>query len=513
MKPVGRIALASAGRLRYHPARSAARNSPGDNMHRQRRLIAAVALLGLALPGCASRLLVDRAAGQVGPSSAADKPDLQRNAPSQTLAKADEQKLQEIMAELRQAGLTDPIAQDQLFEDLRQSDPSLWPLVMQQFRATQAYRQRMAARNRELYAERLPPVDRTVPSTAVPNSQGAETSDVVQASYGAPVQAAGYPSTDYPAPPSHPPPSHEAPGYEAAPYAAAPQPPASQVSSYQPPRQQPTVEDWRQRLSSTISALENETPWTPSSPAEISQHARLRMLYAAADRREDAMRPIAGTVPAAQQFLSKQMDGLTTWLDVERNPDPAARAATTKASFAASLASLSELAPLELRNLAFCSQIQSYGCVKRFEKYEFTADQDVLLYCEVENFRSEQMAKGYHTALRSCYQITDSGGEKVVEHGFPPTEEYCQNLRHDFFIGYRLRLPKRLVPGDYTLQLTVEDQKCQKSGQAAIQFRVKEGKGFDAKAESGKAAPPAPPLEGAAPPIQRLPPPLTGPAG
>ena len=51
------------------------------------------------------------------------------------------------MAELRQLGTVDAAAQDRLMEDLRQSDPSLWPLVMEQFRATLAYRRRAAERN------------------------------------------------------------------------------------------------------------------------------------------------------------------------------------------------------------------------------------------------------------------------------------------------------------------------------------------------------------------------------
>ena len=64
------------------------------------------------------------------------------------------------MAEVRQLGSSDPAAQDQLLEDLRQSDPSLWPLVMQQFHATAAYRQRLREREEaQAHAERLPPVN------------------------------------------------------------------------------------------------------------------------------------------------------------------------------------------------------------------------------------------------------------------------------------------------------------------------------------------------------------------
>ena len=56
--------------------------------------------------------------------------------------------MQNVMAELRQLGILDSSAQDQLLDKLRESDPSLWPLVVEQFRATMAYRQRAAERGR-----------------------------------------------------------------------------------------------------------------------------------------------------------------------------------------------------------------------------------------------------------------------------------------------------------------------------------------------------------------------------
>ncbi len=221
------------------------------------------------------------------------------------------------MAELRQLGTVDAAAQDRLMEDLRQSDPSLWPLVMEQFRATLAYRRRAAERNGAAaeYAQRLPPTD----------------DQVTQASYAS-----------------------------------------------------PTADDQQQ---------------------------------------------------------------------------------------------------LAIRNLAFCTEVLSYGCTKRFDKYEFFQNQEVLLYAEVENFASEPTRTGYHTSLRSNCQILDGRGTQVVKHDFAATEDYCQQPRRDFFIAYRLRLPKQMTPGAYTLRLSIEDLKCHKKGQASIEFTVKEGKAPEIKAD------------------------------
>ena len=128
---------------------------------------------------------------------------------------------------------------------------------------------------------------------------------------------------------------------------------------------------------------------------------------------------------------------------------------------------------MALRNLTFCTEVLSYGCLKRFEKYEFTPNQEVLLYAEVENFASEPTPKGYFTSLRSSYQILDAQGRRVAEHAFPATEEYCQNRRRDFFIGYHLCLPKGLPPGKHSLQLVIEDLTSRKVGQGAVEFEVK----------------------------------------
>ena len=253
-------------------------------------------------------------------------------------------------------------------------------------------------------------------------------------------------------------------------------PPANQASEkdkvVQASYTEPVAVDWRQQLAHTIEALEAEAAKHPSTASDVAQQARLRMLYAAAGRRDDALRPIPATLPAGQQFLSKELEGLSTWLNIEQAPDAGRCAAETKPALSESLAKLAESAPLAVRNMAFCTEIQSYGCTKRFEKYEFQPSQEVLLYAEVENFVSEPTPKGYYTSLRSHYQILDARGQRVTEHAFATTEEYCQNRRRDFFIGYHLCLPKDIQPGRYSLWLWIEDLKGQKAGKVSAEFEI-----------------------------------------
>jgi hypothetical protein len=137
-------------------------------------------------------------------------------------------------------------------------------------------------------------------------------------------------------------------------------------------------------------------------------------------------------------------------------------------------ARMGESGSLVVRNMSFCTDVSSYGVYSRFERDEFKPGQEVLLYAEIENFKSESTAKGYHTALASSYRIFDSRGQQVDEQQFALTEEHCQNARQDFFIRYFLWMPKRAYDGKYTLQLSIEDTLNKKIGQASIEFTIKE---------------------------------------
>ncbi len=135
---------------------------------------------------------------------------------------------------------------------------------------------------------------------------------------------------------------------------------------------------------------------------------------------------------------------------------------------------LGEQATLSVKNLAFCTEVTSFGVYKPFAKEEFRAGQEVLVYAEVENFKSRRSEKGYHTALRSSYQILDEHGARVDAQEFDVTEEHCQNLRRDYFLRYHIWMPKRIYGGHYTLQLTIEDTLSQKIGQSSLEFTIKE---------------------------------------
>jgi hypothetical protein len=379
----------------------------------------------------------------------------QATEPSSTSAPSieDTKALGAALAELNAQGAIDSATQTQLLEGLRQTDPALWPQLLAYFQSAAARRQ----------PEKSPPVStpetKLVAATEPAAVEKVETTALKTEPAEAPVVVQDAAEEAKPA---------EEPVKPKKPKAKTRRKPAKRPATETP------SDDWQQQLTSSIEKLEKQTRQSPGTNHEIGRHATLRMLYLAAGRRDDALRPIEGISAAQQDFWTKEIYGLAAYLDQARNPDTSRRAAEANSHFREASARLGEIASLQVRNLTVCTEVTSYGVYKPFDSSEFRPGQELLLYAEIENFKSEHGDRGYHTALKASYQILDERGARVEEKEFAITEEYCQNPRRDFFIRYFVWIPQRIYNGNYTLQLSVEDTLSQKIGQASIEFKVKE---------------------------------------
>ena len=432
--------------------------------------------------------------------------------------------LRKVMNELNALGDVDHATQQQLLADLEQTDPALWPVLMQTFRAGLAYRQRQAGSKGVTAATFAAEVaTASVPSASVPaeaiatdeqTSSASATSNVAQALLPqldalqgtTRTGGAGVPGLAMPTQmllsaalaeaqrQSDARGSREAQGPNAGPTATSPAKAAAAIenpvrivaaptsepealdddSGDDEPPPKPAPGYWRTSLEATIAQLEPLTRQPPTSAAEVTRHAWLHVLYLAAGRREEALRPIPGIAAAEQDFWSEQLFALSTYLDAEKLTDPAARSAEARRHLAKAETRLAEAGNLAIRNLAFCTEVSSFGVYEKFKETEFKPGRPLILYAEIDNFKSEETEKGFHTALRSSYQILDAQGRRVAENDLALTEEYCRNRRRDYFIRYFLSVPERIYAGKYVLQLTIVDTLSGKIGQATIDFAVGE---------------------------------------
>lgn len=231
--------------------------------------------------------------------------------------------------------------------------------------------------------------------------------------------------------------------------------------------------DWQARLAALLPDIHRALSPSPQTDQEIAQHVYYRLLCLIAGRREQALEPIPGVPPAMQDFWVNQLYAMQLLLDPQQIPDRPQRAAEAKRLFQEATSKLAIAAPLVLKGLAFATEVQSFGSYRGFDKYEFSPGQELLLYAEVENFQSEPTPKGYHTKLRSRYQILNAAGVPVAEQEFPVTEEYCRRMRRDFFIAYPVQLPADLQPGRYTLKLSLEDLYRGQVCQSSVDFTIR----------------------------------------
>ncbi len=397
-----------------------------------------------------------------------------------------------LAAEMQALGTLSPGEQKALLADLKQSDPALWPQLVRQFRAAMAYRRSqgssVASQGSE-NIEALPPsIAGFAASLATRDIAGAEPAGSGKTTQPASAAGSHDAAADSPPPtansspktdvmPSQPPlrPPLKATKRTPSELAAAkPSDGPSGNATSKPAAETPADSEHRQiELTKAILAMEGESAANTAAADEIARQIRLRMMYLAAGRRDDALRPIPGLSAAQQEFWTKEIYGLATYLDSASGGDGERRAAEAALHLREAASRIGEFAPPVVRNLAFCKEVTSFGVFKRFPKDEFKAGEEALLYCEIENLKAESTDKGYRTSVKSSYQILDAHGERVAEQEFPASEDLCTSQRRDFFIPYFIWIPKRIDPGTYTLQLTVEDAQTHRTGQASIKFAIK----------------------------------------
>jgi hypothetical protein len=381
------------------------------------------------------------------------------------------------LAEVQQLGFVDPRAQQALLEDMKKTDPSLWPQLVQVFRASMAYHQQSAARLAQASGESSPMANNApqffrqvaysdispgsgpeLNAPGVPNSLPTGGGGAIFQQVAGSADPPTYPDTNLPpvrlAAAARMPSEMTLPPKEAT-------APASSVAVQ--------AVDWNTQLTAAIRALEAQAERAQLNSAD---ELRLRLLYLAAGRPEDAAKAMSASPDGGSEFWQEEMSALATLLDDQAIADRAQRSEEAGHQFHAAAASLTQNAPVRLHNPNLCTEVNSYGIYKTFPSLQFKPGQEVLLYAEVENFKSTASEQGFHTVLHGHYRILDKSGARVAEQGFATTEEYCRNQRKDFFVRYYTNIPKTLPPGDYTLQLTVEDSQANKAGQAELRFSV-----------------------------------------
>jgi hypothetical protein len=229
---------------------------------------------------------------------------------------------------------------------------------------------------------------------------------------------------------------------------------------------------WREHLHQALAQLEQEP--SAVSPEEQVHRAMVdRLLHLSLGDINSASEPIDGLQTHGQDFVRHSLESLYEVTNPSGNPVEIKRYSLAMLSQRKALSHLASVSNLEVHNATFCTEVDGYGVVTKFPQYAFKADQELLLYCELDNFVSSHIdGKGFETQLQGSYEIVDASGRRVADQLLPMDSHLCRNQRRDYFIAYRIYMPQKIDPGKYQLKLTVEDLKGRKFGQANLDFQI-----------------------------------------
>ncbi len=252
---------------------------------------------------------------------------------------------------------------------------------------------------------------------------------------------------------------------------AAPQRPSESASS---PLNTATT-NWHQSISQAIASLEKQMESSPAADENLRLHQELtlRMLYASLRKPEEAMQPISGLSDEENEYYRNQMMALIEASNPDAMPVRSRHLSLVMDSQRKATGFLAAASNLEVRNIAFCTDVERYGVITKFPKYQFKPDEEVLLYCEVENVSALPVKDGFESQLQGSYEILDNNGNRIVEQTLPMEPDVCQNVRRDYYMVYRIFMPQQISPGNYKLRLTIEDLKARKYGQSTLDLQIK----------------------------------------
>ena len=237
-------------------------------------------------------------------------------------------------------------------------------------------------------------------------------------------------------------------------------------------------------LEPLIAQMEKELAQWPTLPNgnarnEVEWRRRqtdLRMLYLIAGRSAESIRVIESLPEKEQEFWQSMMLAMESY---RRSDDSAARAeqlTETLEYVRTASRQLQPLSTMKIRRLNFCNRIDGFGSFSVFPTSDFNAGQPLLLYAEIENYRSELTADSrYRSVFAAMIEFYREGETEPIATRtirLPEIEDLCSAERTDYFQSYELTVPS-LSPGKYTLRLRVRDQLNLQTATSELPFEIR----------------------------------------
>ena len=209
-------------------------------------------------------------------------------------------------------------------------------------------------------------------------------------------------------------------------------------------------------------------------PNDMAEQYRLRMMYLIEGQDEKALASAEGLDAENQQILQAQIRALISARSGSGR-DAATRATELLAPIEDLRTQLRARADLQVPKVILCTHIEGFGVYTPIEPAQFTAGRKnpVIVYIEVDNFKSEKTPSGLHRTLLSLRpSLLNKSGEELWSDSQDNIEDLSRQQRHDFFLALNETLPASLSPGEYTLKIEVEDVLAGKINSSTARFKI-----------------------------------------
>ena len=227
------------------------------------------------------------------------------------------------------------------------------------------------------------------------------------------------------------------------------------------------------------------------------QQADLRLLYLLADRSGDAVSAIESLPPEEQELWQSMVMAMDHYRGPlppsseqpetepaeddsstnEPGPERSVQLMAVAEQLRSAVQHAQALSPLTIRRSSFCTAINGFASFDEVPASSFTAGQPVLIYMELDNFRSERTETGiYRSAFSASLEIlrVDDQGEHQVEvFPLPSIEDEATARRTDFFQSFELVIPSHLPEGTYQVRILLRDQLSQQQARTTLPFTVR----------------------------------------
>ncbi len=128
---------------------------------------------------------------------------------------------------------------------------------------------------------------------------------------------------------------------------------------------------------------------------------------------------------------------------------------------------------LGIGDLRLCRRVLGFGSFEPLPSERVKVGQQLLLYCELTGIQYEQRGTDFVSRISSRVEVKPADGGAVLwSRELGDAQDSCRRRRRDYYVNYRIDLPRTLGPGKYRLRLLQTDLVAGSSTSSDIPIEV-----------------------------------------